>query len=28
VRPGWESALYWVCWILLAAVLGWAIAAG
>lgn len=28
VRPRWENALYWVCWILLTVVLGWAIAAG
>jgi hypothetical protein len=28
VRPRWENALYWICWMLLAAVLGWAIAAG
>ena len=27
-RPPWENALYWGCWIVLAGVLGWALAAG
>lgn len=26
-RPAWENALYWGCWMLLAGVLGWALAA-